>query len=78
MQLSPTVPRRRLFVASQASSRMERLMPKLALAFSVPARDWKVRSTGTPRLISSMVLVTCVSTQLWVGIWYLEMRPSSI
>ena len=42
--------------------------PKLALAASVPAIDWNTRSSGTPRLIASMELVTWVSTQAWVGI----------
>ncbi len=43
-------------------------MPKLALAASVPAIDWNTRSSGAPRLIASMELVTWVSTQDWVGI----------
>ena len=67
MTLSPTVPRFRERVASQASYSRDREMPKLALAFSVPAMDWKQRSTGTPRRIISRVLVTGGSTQLWVG-----------
>ena len=39
MTFSPTVPRPSASVARQASSSKERLMPKLALAFSVPAMD---------------------------------------
>ena len=42
-------------------------MPKLLLAASVPAIDWNTRSTGEPLRISSSVVVTCASTQLWVG-----------
>ena len=33
----------------------------------VPAIDWNTRSTGEPRAIRSSVVVTCASTQLWVG-----------
>ena len=38
-------------------------MPKLRLAASVPAIDWNTRSTGAPRSIASIVVVTWVSTQ---------------
>ena len=44
------------------------VMPKPRLAASVPAMDWNTRSTGAPRLMASSVVVTCVSTQLCVGI----------
>ena len=43
-------------------------MPNEVLAASVPAIDWNTKSTGTPRLISSIEVVTWVSTQAWVGI----------
>ncbi len=43
-------------------------MPKLLLAASVPAIDWNTRSIGAPRLIASMLVVTWVNTQDWVGI----------
>ena len=39
-----------------------------ALAASVPAIDWNTRSTGAPRRIASICVVTCASTQLCVGI----------
>ena len=42
-------------------------MPKLLLAASVPAIDWNTRSTGAPRSIASIVVVTWVSMQDWVG-----------
>ena len=42
-------------------------MPKPRLAASVPATDWKTRSTGAPSSISSMEDVTWLSTQDWVG-----------
>ena len=35
---------------------------------SVPPMDWKTRSTGAPREMASMDVVTWVSTQLCVGI----------
>ena len=54
--------------ASWASRSSARLTPKLLLAASVPAMDWNTRSTGAPRSISSMVVVTWASTQDWVGI----------
>ena len=53
-------------------------MPKLRLAASVPAIDWKTRSTGAPLRISSSVVVTWASTQLWVGMSSLLRISSSI
>ena len=47
--LSPSVPRFSDKAASRASASRERLTPKPALAASVPAMDWKTRSTGAPR-----------------------------
>ncbi len=44
------------------------LTPKLLFAASVPAMDWKSRSTGTPRAIASICAVMCARTQPWVGI----------
>ena len=67
MTLSPTVPRPSDSAASRASSSKARLRPKLALAASVPAIDWNTRSTGAPRSMAAMVLVTWVSTHDWVG-----------
>ena len=43
-------------------------MPKLRLSASVPPMDWNTRSTGAPRSMAAMELVTWVSTQVWVGI----------
>ena len=54
-----------------------RLTPKLALAASVPATDWNVRSTGAPAAISFSVVVTWARTQLWVGMSYSVRRSSS-
>ena len=42
-------------------------MPKLSLAASVPAIDWKTRSTGAPASMAARVVVTCARTQDWVG-----------
>ena len=53
-------------------------MPKLLLAACVPAIDWNTRSTGEPLRISSSVVVTCASTQLWVGMSSLIRMSSSI
>ena len=53
--------------ASLASRRIEMSIPKLLLAFSVPAMDWNTRSTGTPPSIMRSELVTCVSTHDCVG-----------
>ena len=41
---------------------------KKAEAASVPAMDWNTRSSGAPRLIASMEVVTWVRMQAWVGI----------
>ena len=41
--------------------------PNDAFAACVPAMDWNTRSTGAPRSISSIVVVTWLSTQDWVG-----------
>ena len=41
--------------AWRASPSRARLTPKAALASSVPAIDWKIRSTGAPRAIASHV-----------------------
>ena len=43
------------------------MTPKDAFAACVPAMDWKTRSTGAPRSIRSMLVVTWHSTQDWVG-----------
>jgi len=43
-------------------------MPKLALAASVPAIDWNTRSSGAPRSMAAMEVVTWVRMQPWVGI----------
>jgi hypothetical protein len=47
------------------------------LAASVPATDWKTRSTGAPRSISWIDEVTWVSTQPWVGMSKRAMSSSS-
>jgi hypothetical protein len=68
MTLSPTVPRFSERPASSPSCSRSRVTPKLALAACVPAIDWNTRSTGAPRSISWIAVVTWVSTQDWVGI----------
>jgi hypothetical protein len=68
MTSSPSVPRPSDRAAARASCSSDRSMPKLAFAAWVPAIDWNTRSTGAPRSIAAMVLVTWVSTQDWVGI----------
>ena len=47
---------------------MSMLTPKLSMAFCEPASDWNTKPTGTPRLRHSIWVVTCASTQFWVGI----------
>ena len=44
------------------------MTPKDRLVFSVPPIDWNTRSTGALASASRIALVTCVSTQLCVGI----------
>ena len=68
MTLSPTVPRFSDSAAECASASRESEMPKLSLAFCVPAIDWKTRSSGTPASIARIWFVTCVSTHDCVGI----------
>ena len=53
-------------------------MPKLLFAASLPAIDWNTRSTGAPLAISASVVVTCASTQVWVGMSSLARTSSSI
>ena len=77
MTLSPTVPRFSARAASCASDSIASVTPNEALAAWVPATDWNTRSTGAPRPISSMAVVTCVNTQPWVGISNRAIRPSS-
>ena len=43
-------------------------MPKLRFAASVPAMDWKTRSTGSPASMQRNVAVTWARTQDWAGI----------
>ena len=54
-----------------------RLTPKLRLAASVPAMDWKIRSTGAPAASAAICVVTWASTQLCTGIWKRWRRASS-
>ena len=68
MTLSPSVPRFKERAACIASESKDRLTPKDSLVFCVPPMDWKTRSTGAPASIARIWLVTCVSTQDWVGI----------
>ncbi len=42
-------------------------MPKELFSASEPPMDWNTRSMGAPREMASMEVVTCVSTQLCVG-----------
>ena len=49
--------------------------PNEALAASVPPIDWNTRSTGAPRAMASIVVVTWVSTQLCVG---MSKRPDDV
>ena len=53
-------------------------MPKLLFAASLPAIDWNTRSTGAPLAMSASVVVTCASTQVWVGMSSLPRTSSSI
>ncbi len=64
---SPTVARASDSAASRASASIGSVMPKLSLGFCVPAIDWKTRSIGAPSSIASSCRVTCVSTQVCVG-----------
>ena len=68
MQFVPTVPRSSASAASCASRSSASVTPKPSLAASVPAIDWNTRSTGAPRSMISIDVVTWASTQLWVGI----------
>ena len=45
-----------------------RVMPKLRLAASVPATDWKSRSTGAPRSRAASCVVMWARQQVCVGI----------
>ena len=65
--LLPIVPRlqRQRRIARLAQQR--ELDAEARFAASVPAIDWNTRSTGAPRSIARMLVVTCASTQLWVG-----------
>ena len=56
--LSPSVPRLSDSAASRASFSTARSMPKLLLAASLPAMDWKTRSTGAPCSMARKVVVT--------------------
>jgi hypothetical protein len=68
MTLLPTVPRFSDLPAAIPSRSSAMSTPNALLAVSVPATDWNTRSTGAPRSMSSIVVVTCDSTQDWVGI----------
>src|SRR5437868_6269874 len=61
-----------------ASSSSFRLTPKLLFAASVPAMDWKTRSTGAPASMARIVVVTCESTHDCVGIAYFSIRSAII
>src|SRR5262245_28800884 len=76
--LSPTVPRLSASAAARASARSARSMPKLLFAASLPAIDWNTRSTGAPLAMSASVVVTCASTQVWVGMSSLARTSSSM
>ncbi|ALE78557.1 hypothetical protein WY02_09060 [Pseudonocardia sp. AL041005-10] len=67
MQFVPTVPRPSDSAASCASRSIARVTPNPEFAASVPATDWNTRSTGAPRSMISMEVVTWASTQDWVG-----------
>ena len=73
----PGVQRPSESAASRASASSASETPKPALAASVPAIDWKTRSTGAPASIACSVLVTCVSTQLCVGMAWRAISASS-
>ena len=77
MTLRPTVPRPSERAASCASARCASEKPNEALVASVPPIDWNTRSTGAPASMHSIVLVTWVSTQDWVGIAYCSMISAS-
>ena len=64
-------------MAAWASRSRARVTPKLALAASVPATDWNVRSTGAPASIRPSVVVTWARTHVWVGMSYSVRRSSS-
>ena len=43
-------------------------MPKDSLPFCEPQMDWKTSPTGEPACMQRIWVVTCASTQVWVGI----------
>ena len=63
---------------SRASFSSDRDTPKDAFTPSVPPMDWNTRSTGAPRSIASIVVVTCDNTQLCVGMAKRSRTVSSI
>ena len=78
MTLSPSLPRPSDSAASRASRSSASVTPKLALAASVPAIDWNTRSTGAPCSMAAICVVTCVSTQLCMGMSKRRRMSSSI
>ncbi len=64
--------------ASHASSSRASETPKARLAASVPAMDWKTRSTGAPRSMARSAVVTWASTQDWIGAPVRRRSSSSI
>ena len=61
------MPRFSASAASRASRSNASDTPKDSFTPCVPPIDWNTRSTGAPRCIATMVVVTCDSTQVWVG-----------